>query len=79
MMLPSIPKHQLKTEISTNENAWLNMKTIDVGLKTQENDDDIGMVENPDEVVIQKRKKNRNSRSHMGKSYDFNREKHIRN
>ena len=65
--------------MSSKENAWLNMKTIDVGLKTQENDDDVGFPENPDEVVLKKPKKSRNNRSTMGKSLDFTREKHLRN
>ena len=81
MLLPDIPKHQLKTEMSTKEsgNPWLNMKSIDVGLKTHVNeDDDMGQVQNPPEVPINQKKK-RNRRSDMGKSLDFTREKHMKN
>ena len=56
------------------------MKTIDVGLKTteDENNADMGFVDNPDEIVIQKPPK-RSRNSFNGKSHDFTREKHMRN
>jgi len=80
-MLPDIPKHQIKTETIDSGNPWLNMKSIDVGLKTQEDELNTGnrLVENPHEVTFEKQKKNKNHRSHMGRSLDFTREKHNRN